>query len=101
MSLCKCWSCGMLFDETDIVEEDEDRGEYGGSPCSEKMFYSPCCHDSFEDYVEEAGLWKCEDCGKIWDVEELDKEIDNGFGAEKIIIRRCPECLGGVSEYVE
>ena len=101
MNLCKCCNCGKLYDESDLIAVEEDRGEFWGSPCTETMYYSPCCRDYVEEYREEAGLWICEDCGKIWDVEELDKEIDNGVGGEKIIIRRCPDCLGGVNPYVE
>ena len=99
--LCTCCNCGMLFEENDAIFDEEPRGEYLGQKCWEKIWVSPCCHDEFEEYREETQLWKCEDCGKVWDNEDLDVEIECGCGCEKIIIRRCPDCLGDVKPYVE
>lgn len=101
MSLCKCCNCGKLFEDEDAIREEEPRGEYWGVPCTETMYYSPCCHDDFEDYIEETDLWICEDCGKIWSDKEVDKEKVKGFGSEWEIERRCPDCLGEVNPYVE
>ena len=49
----RCCECGEIFDEEDIVEIQEDRGEFWGMPCTETMYYSPCCTDDFDDAYEE------------------------------------------------
>ena len=43
----RCCNCGKLFHEPLVV--DEDRGEFWGAPCTERMYYSPCCTDDFEE----------------------------------------------------
>ena len=50
---CRCCNCGKLFDEDDIKVVNEDRGEFWGMPCTERMYYSPCCTDDFEDAYED------------------------------------------------
>ena len=42
-----CRNCGKVFDWPIAVEES--RGEYWGMPCSETVYYSPCCTDDFEE----------------------------------------------------
>lgn len=47
----RCYHCGKIFYEPKRVEEP--RGEYWGVPCTETMYYSPCCTDDFEEVTEE------------------------------------------------
>lgn len=47
--MCRCCNCGKLFDEDEIKVVEEDRGEYWGIPCYEKVELSPCCDWDFED----------------------------------------------------
>ena len=47
----RCYKCGRLFEEPKIVYEP--RGEFWGVPCTETMYYSPCCTDDFEEVDEE------------------------------------------------
>ena len=47
----RCCNCGKLFNHPKEVEES--RGEFWGVPCFEKMYYSPCCDDDFEDAEEQ------------------------------------------------
>lgn len=54
-----CESCGNVFDEPDEVEES--RGEFWGMPCSETMYYCPCCGDN--------------DFSKIMEMDGYDKPI--------------------------
>lgn len=49
----RCCECGKIFDEDEIRVIEEDRGEYWGIPCYEKMYYSPCCLDDFEEAYED------------------------------------------------
>ena len=44
-----CLECGEVFDEDEIVYVDEDRGEFWGAPCTERMSYSPCCEADFDE----------------------------------------------------
>ena len=48
-----CLGCGKLFDEEDIKVVEESRGEFWGFPCTERMYYSPCCTDDYDDAYEE------------------------------------------------
>lgn len=45
-----CSECGKVIDDDDVVCVEESRGEYWGSPCCEKMYYSPCCNAGIEDF---------------------------------------------------
>ena len=48
----KCNDCGNTFDYLKRVEEP--RGEFWGVPCTETMYYCPCCEsDDYEYYDEE------------------------------------------------
>lgn len=55
----KCLDCGLEFDTPAVIEED--RGEFWGVRCYEKLQVCPCCHESCfrekrdedEDYEEE------------------------------------------------
>lgn len=53
MAKCKCYNCGMIFDEDNIVYEEEDRGECWGVRSYEKIACSPCCGCSFEEVDED------------------------------------------------
>lgn len=51
MTMCKCSSCGYVFDEEEIVSWTEHHGEphlQGEQWCG-----SPCCREGFEEHVEE------------------------------------------------
>ena len=91
----RCCNCGCTFREDEIHYEDEPRGEFWGQPCYETMSYSPCCESDFEEY-EINGLYKCKDCGKVYDVDDLTIEVEDGE-----VHLSCPDCLGDVVEYVE
>lgn len=56
----RCCNCGKIFDESDILRIEESRGEYWGIPCTETMYYSPCCKDDY-DVAEETGTIKVTD----------------------------------------
>ena len=49
----RCCECGEIFDEDEIKVVEEDRGEFWGMPCTETMYYSPCCMDDFDDAYED------------------------------------------------
>lgn len=53
MGMYRCMSCGKLFDADDVKKVEESRGEFWGMPCTETMYYSPCCTDDFDDAYEE------------------------------------------------
>lgn len=95
----RCCECGMAFKEEDIHYVEESRGEFWGAPCWETMSYSPCCDGDFVEY-EINGLYKCKDCGKIYDAEDIDIEIDQ-VGSMYEVQLSCPDCLGEVEEYEE
>lgn len=43
----RCDKCGKEFDWPKAVQES--RGEFWGVPCSETVYYSPCCEDDFTE----------------------------------------------------
>ena len=45
-----CTECGKVFDEDDVIYEEEYRGEYWGVPAYETESYSPCCHEPIDDF---------------------------------------------------
>lgn len=47
-----CEDCKEWFDEPNIIEWDEPRGEFWGMPCSEHMAECHCPHCNSE-YVKE------------------------------------------------
>lgn len=47
----RCYNCGKTFSTPKIVYES--RGEYWGIPCTETMYYSPCCGDEDFDEIKE------------------------------------------------
>ncbi len=49
----RCCNCGKEFDADEVKIVEESRGEFWGMPCTERMYYSPCCTDSFEDVWED------------------------------------------------
>lgn len=49
----RCCECGNVFDEDEILEVQESRGEFWGFPCSETCSYSPCCEADYEEFVED------------------------------------------------
>ena len=100
ITLCKCLECGALFDEEDAVRQEEYMGEFWGAPAYETWYYSPCCHAEYEEYEPDTTLlYKCEDCGKIWEYDELEKTVEHGFGYEKEVDIGCPDCYGDVVLY--
>lgn len=66
----KCFLCNRTFDSPIAVEES--RGEFWGIPCSETMYYSPCCNDSAFGYIVDTDVYGTEIC----DGEEY-YELDN------------------------
>lgn len=65
-----CLECGHIFDEEDIATWQEDRGEYGGTPCYEEMSGCPKCAG---DYAE---TYKCNCCGEWIDGPYIKLEND-------------------------
>lgn len=53
IGMYRCLGCGKLFDVDDVRVEHESRGEFWGMPCTETMYYSPCCMDDFDDAYED------------------------------------------------
>lgn len=55
--LYKCADCGAIFDEDEIAEWKESRGEFWGMPCYEKMAGCPRCFscgiDEYDPDAEE------------------------------------------------
>lgn len=49
----RCLGCGKLFDADDVKKVEESRGEFWGFPCTEKMYYSPCCTGDYEEAYED------------------------------------------------
>lgn len=47
----RCEDCGALFYEPKAVQES--RGEYWGVPCSETVYYCPCCGSECFDEVKD------------------------------------------------
>lgn len=47
----RCEECGKIFDWPKEVQEY--RGEFWGMPCSETMYYSPCCEADFEELTDD------------------------------------------------
>jgi len=47
----RCDKCGREFDWPKAVQES--RGEFWGFPCSETVYYSPCCEDYFTEITDE------------------------------------------------
>ena len=50
----KCTECGCIFDEDDVVEWEEDMGEFWGAPCTQTVYGCPRCYSTgYERYREE------------------------------------------------
>ena len=43
MPMLKCEDCGLTFDENEIAEWQEDRGEFWGQPCTQTLQGCPHC----------------------------------------------------------
>lgn len=92
----KCIECGHVFDEEDVAEWEEARGEYWGTPCSEKMSGCPVCHGAYEK------VSRCEICGKPCIEDELNYGIcDDCIDSYKFNFDKCYELSIGESETVE
>ena len=62
----KCIECGYVFEEGEQAVWYEDRGEFWGVPCSERMTGCPKCRGDYEEATE------CENCGEWHDEYELE-----------------------------
>ena len=52
--MVRCGDCGWIGYSDELKRVEEPRGEYWGVPCSETMYYCPCCgSDYLKDYKEE------------------------------------------------
>jgi hypothetical protein len=82
MYICK--ECGDVFNQFEVDTWEEDRGEFWGMPCYERMSGCPNCRG---DYVEakrcvECGAWipeddwdMCEECMADYENEEICLEL--------------------------
>ncbi len=60
----KCLECGLVFDEVDLAFWNEDRGEFWGERCYERMSGCPDCHSSdLEEVKDDEEGWDEEDDG--------------------------------------
>ena len=49
-----CADCGLIFGEDELAEWYEDRGEFWGFPCTERMTGCPRCFSgAVDDYYGE------------------------------------------------
>ena len=62
----KCLECGHIFDEGEQAVWYESRGEYWGTPCSERMTGCPVC---LGGYLE---IEMCKGCGVYYWYDELE-----------------------------
>ena len=69
----KCIDCGFVFEEGEEAVWEEDRGEFWGAPCSERVSGCPKCHGDYEEASE------CTECGEWHFTDELDDGV-------------CPKC---------
>ena len=63
MSKLICLDCGNVFDECDVAVWYEDRGEYWGRPCNERISGCPRCKGDY------ASAYRCECCEEWIDGE--------------------------------
>ena len=61
----KCADCGHVFEEGEQAIWCEDRGEFWGMPCTERLEGCPKCHGCFEEATE------CKECGELFLSDEL------------------------------
>lgn len=61
----RCNECGHLFEEGEQSTWSESRGEFWGSPCSEKMSGCPLCKG---EYVQ---VEQCKICEQYYSVDDL------------------------------
>ena len=69
--MLKCYECGWVGDSSELRAVQESRGEFWGIPCSETVYYCPCCGSEYID----------EDDGKPFDDEEVesDPSLDEAY----------------------
>lgn len=60
-----CVDCGNIFEEDAVAEWYEDRGEFWGMPCRERMTGCPNCHGAYEE------VKTCVCCHELYLKEEL------------------------------
>ena len=61
----KCIDCGHIFEEGEEGVYYDDRGEFWGVPCRERIMCCPVCYGDYDEAVE------CERCGEWFYEEEL------------------------------
>lgn len=49
----QCADCGHIFEEGEQAVWYEDRGEFWGVPCRERMTGCPVCHGAYEEFNDE------------------------------------------------
>lgn len=70
----RCIECGRIFEEGEEAVWYEDRGEYWGIPCRERVTGCPSCRGDYEE------VFQCEECGE-WFFED---ELEDGL---------CEDCI--------
>lgn len=61
----KCVECANLFEEGEQAVWHEDRGEYWGVPCQERVTGCPVCKGDYDE------VFMCENCGEWHFSDEL------------------------------
>ena len=92
----KCLKCGAVFDEDELCEWSEERGEFWGAPCTEKMSGCPMCHGECEE-VE-----LCQVCETPCTDSELHSGVcDSCLDSYRKNFDKCYELTDGETEEVE
>lgn len=79
----KCFECNEEFEEPKTI--DENRGEFWGIPCTERMYYCPCCGG------EAFGLIAFHD---VYDTPVCESEEYYDFSGDKV-------ALENLEDYIE
>lgn len=68
----RCIECGAIFEEGEEATWEEDRGEYWGVRCTERMSGCPYCKGGYEEVFE------CKECGEYFFEDEITDELCEG-----------------------
>ena len=63
----KCLECGEVFEDDEVEQWKESRGEFWGVVAYETVSGCPACGGDYEEAYE------CESCGNYFTLDELDE----------------------------